>query len=326
MRLFSKDEFTLGELVASPIDKVPFLWERFIPQYGITFITGPSNCNKSTLLRQLAIEVASGNTEFLNQGLNTHHSKVILVSTEDMSINIVPLVKKQIEDKDMQKIGKNIDFIFTAKNVINRIRGKLDKRRADLVIFDAWTDLYHGNLNQSNEVRNSLEGLNDLVRDYGCAIVALHHERKGSEDKALSVDNMLGSTGIQAKSRSVFQMSRTSDSGRRLTPLKANYNGPSKSNEKPCILLELDSESMNLRYAGEVGLSNNKPEKGYPKEVRNKLLLRILELNAAGDGNTKIANKLKGEFPGEETPSKNTIKSWIDEYGQSDKPIEELTD
>lgn len=46
--------YTLKELVDLNIQSVPFLWDGILPQSGVGFITGPSDSNKSTFIKQLA--------------------------------------------------------------------------------------------------------------------------------------------------------------------------------------------------------------------------------------------------------------------------------
>lgn len=269
MELLNKEVMKGSELAAFIDVNVPYLWEGLIPQYGISFLTGASDCNKSTFLRQLALSIANGDEEFLGIKLNLRYQKVILVITEDLAVNVAALMNKQLQVFPDRAILDNITFVFPSSNVVKKLSELLSKERADTVILDTWTDTFTGDLNASNSVRASLHPYNELVRKYGCSILALHHEKKGSEDKNPSKDNMLGSMGIQAYARVVLQMRRDgSNSNKRLlTAVKGNYIQDCFKDQS--LVLEVDEQTLTLTNTTDIatlGVKKN-PRVYSPEEL-----------------------------------------------------------
>ncbi|WP_142683864.1 AAA family ATPase [Chitinophaga polysaccharea] len=254
MELLNKEVMKGSELAAFSGMSVPYLWEGLIPQYGISFLTGASDCNKSTFLRQFALSIANGDEDFLDIPLNIRYQKVILVITEDLAVNVAALMNKQLQIFPDKAILDNITFVFPASNIIKRLDELLSKGKVDCVIVDTWTDTFTGDSNASNSVRAPLHPYNELVKKYGCSILALHHEKKGSEDKDPSKDNMLGSMGIQAYARVVLQMKRDNGNSKKrlLTAVKGNYIQDCFKDQS--LVLEVDEQTLILTNTTDISI------------------------------------------------------------------------
>jgi RecA-family ATPase len=70
------------------------LVDGLIPQTGLSCLTGRSDCNKSTLLRQLLFEIASGLETFLGFRMHSKYKRVVYISTEDDFKSIAALIRK----------------------------------------------------------------------------------------------------------------------------------------------------------------------------------------------------------------------------------------
>ncbi len=320
MELLNKEVLKASELLAYKSKSVPYLWEGLIPKYGISFLTGASDCNKSTFLRQLALSIANGDDEFLGIPLNTHHRKVIMVITEDLAVNVAALLNRQMEMFSDHALLDNIRFVFPQSNVVAKVKELLKQENVDCVIIDTWTDIFTGDLNASNSVRASLHPFNDMVRKYGCSVLALHHEKKGSEEKKSSKDNMLGSMGIQAYARVVLQMKRENGNSnkRLLTAVKGNY--VSDSFKDISLVLELDEKTMTLSSNSEIISSNGVKgsARHYSDEQKQLYERNIIQYKEEGLTQDAIVEKLKLDFPTwKKTPSKGEVNKVIYQYGQS---------
>src|SRR5688572_9617791 len=68
---FEEDGEITGEhLLLADVQKIPCLVEPFLQQVGLACLAGSSDTGKSSLLRQLAISVVTGEKEFLGFPIN----------------------------------------------------------------------------------------------------------------------------------------------------------------------------------------------------------------------------------------------------------------
>jgi RecA-family ATPase len=315
VELLNKEVITLNELLNYEVTEVPFLWANILPTYGITFITGPSDCNKSTFLRQLAFAIGRGDTEFLGLQLNTNHKKVIMVVTEDSAVNLLPLINKQLSGENTDVLRMNIRFVFPASDVHKKLTDLLKQEKADLIIVDTWTDTYKGDLNQANGVRSSLGKLKELTSKFGCAVLALHHIKKGADEKTPNKDGMIGSMGIQAFARTVIDMRRESakSDNRLLTVVKGNYTSDEFKDHS--LVLKLDEETMLLSNTNTHLIGGRLKEEGrnFTPDQKEMYMLRVRELQGDGESQDAIVETLKTEYPSMRTPSKGTLHKWLKE-------------
>jgi len=312
----AKDIYTAEELFNMKITEVPFLWQNLIPQTGLCCLTGSSDCNKSTLLRQLAMAISLGKDSFLGLKLNPKHQKVIYVSTEDDANSIAAYISKQYPGNDIVEARKNISFLFNTDKYIYRLNEMLAQQKGDVVIIDTWTDLFTGDINQSNKVRANFDQFMHLSRKHGCAFIFVHHQGKSSEGNAPSKNNLLGSQGIEAKMRTVIELRRDKDKGniRLMTITKGNYTSD-KIKGKPFVL-ELDEEKMLFQRQNEAeSLNTNYGFSDLKKKYSKDDILKVaMPLRAKGLSFEKILSQLTKQF-GKDTPGITTLKTWL--KGQS---------
>jgi RecA-family ATPase len=314
--LVAKDIYTAEELFNMKIKEIPFLWQNLIPQTGLACLTGSSDSNKSTLLRQLALEIAIESDDCLGFKLNAKHNKVIYVSTEDDANSIAALLSKQYFDGLPIEALRNIRFLFNTEKHIQSLDKMLTEQKADLVIVDTWTDLFGGDINQSNKVRASFEEYKKLSLKHGCAFIFVHHQGKSSEGNAPSKNNLLGSQGIEAKMRTVIELRRDTGSRRLMTITKGNYTADSIKGKsfvleltEKHMIFERKDESVNL--AAQIGLIAK-----YDKEEIMKI---SIPLRAKDVSYEKILIQLKEKF-GENVPALTTLKNWFPKQSGSQSP------
>jgi len=204
--LFNQDVLTGEQLIDLNIEKVPTLVDPLFQQIGIAIVGGSSDAGKSTLMRQLAISICMGKKDFLGFPINARYNSVIYVSSEDDVYSISFLLNKQNNGIDASsKDLKKLRYIFNTNNVCGKIESELKKERVDLVLVDAFADLYTGDINQVNAVRTYLNQFYNLAKKYKCLIVFIHHCGKNTLDLAPSKRNLLGSQGLEGKARLVIE-------------------------------------------------------------------------------------------------------------------------
>lgn len=219
-------QFNALQLYQRPITSIPKLIEPFFQKVGLAALVGESDCGKSTFLTQLALNIALGNEHFLNFKINSQTNKVIYVSTEDDPNSLTVKIKKQLKDLesfDEQKL-KNLDFIFNTEDIYDTLKKKLKDFKRDLIVIDAFSDVFTGEINSSKEVRNFLNKYHSLANANNCLIVMLHHVKKGSE-KYIDKKSIIGSQSFEAKMRSVVHLSPYKNNLVKISITKGNFIG-----------------------------------------------------------------------------------------------------
>jgi archaellum biogenesis ATPase FlaH len=246
--MLHQSEYSAKFLLQQGVKEMPKLWEPYLPQVGLGCVAGASDTGKSAFLRQLALCVACGRSEFLGTPLRPSRRSVIYVSTEDDELATAYLLNKQ---NDELKIPieelERLTFFFDTMNLLQSLDNKLTESPADLVIIDCFTDLYYGSINESNQVRTFLNAYSQLAQKHQCLILFLHHCGKRTEDLVPSKHSLLGSQAFEAKMRVVLELRKD------LADLTCKHLCCTKGN----YLSEKDkSESMKLYFSPNLVFQN----------------------------------------------------------------------
>lgn len=231
------------QLLNRNTDKMPYLLEPIFQKVGLASIVGSSDTGKSSFLREFATAVSTGQEYFLQWRINATHNSAIYVSTEDDDSSIAYLLNKQNSERKYEsKKLASLRYIFETDNLVDKLDSVLTKNPADLVIIDAFADLYYGSLNDSTQVRSFLQNYSQLANNHKCLVIFLHHTGKRTETQSPNKNNVLGSQGFEAKMRIVAE-------------LRADKNCPQKKHF--CIVKGnyLPAEYKNSSYVLE--FSNN---------------------------------------------------------------------
>ncbi len=278
------------------------LWEPFIPKIGIVALAGPSDCGKSTLARQLALAVATGQKEFLNSTLNVKHGRALYVSTEDEHTGTKRVLEKQLEGFDIDGTDK-LQFIFETQNILEELALFLRDNPADLIVVDAWADIFNGNPNNNIDVRQALKPWDELAKRHECCIVMLHHLVKNADKAEPDKNKLIGSQALEAKLRCILELRLGAlPDERLLTILKGNYLPPEIKN-KPNVL-KLDSSCLVFSNSSKTASTVNKKSKQYDKEVWRK---RFQDCRTETASDRKVIGMLRVKYAGEEIPG----RSWF---------------
>jgi len=204
-----EDSITISaeDLLNRKIESIPCLVEPFLQKVGLACLGGSSDTGKSSLLRYLCMCIVSGKSDFLGFTLNAEYNRAIYVSTEDDADAMAFLLGMQNKDlKEEHQNLRGLRYIFDTKNLVNKLDTALTEVPADIVCIDAFSDLFGGNPNLSNEVRTFLQEYHNLAQKHKCLILFLHHTGKRKEESAPSKHNLLGSQGFEAKMRLVMEL------------------------------------------------------------------------------------------------------------------------
>ena len=89
------------------------------------------------------------------------------------------------------------------KHILDKM---LEEQPRDLVIVDAFADIYTGPMNENNRVRSFVNHFSQLVVKHSTLIIFLHHTGKRTESLAPSKHNAIGSQGFEAKMRLMMEL------------------------------------------------------------------------------------------------------------------------
>ena len=222
-RKYLVNGFDMLNLSAEQMD---CLVEPILPRVGLAALVGTSDSGKSTLLRGLAMAVASGRREYLGFELRPKHRSAIYISTEDDASAVGVLMQRQLEELSTPKeVFSSLDFIFEIDNLLENLDQMLEDKPRDLVVVDAFADLYTGPLNENNRVRSFLNQFSQLAIKHSVLILFLHHTGKRTESLTPSKHNAIGSQGFEAKMRVMMELrpDPTQHELRHLCIVKGNY-------------------------------------------------------------------------------------------------------
>ena len=207
-------------------EQLDCLMDPILPRVGVAALVGSSDSGKSTLLRGLAMAVASGAKRYLDFELHPLHHRAIYVSTEDDAAAVSSLMQRQLSELVTPKEAySSLDFIFEVDDLQTTLDQCLEARPADLVIIDAFADLYTGPMNENNRVRSYLNTFSQLAQQHKTLFIFLHHTGKRTEVLAPSKHNAIGSQGFEAKMRLMMELRQDPlrPDIRHLCVVKGNY-------------------------------------------------------------------------------------------------------
>lgn len=328
---FSEDKYSGLNLYEFDFNELPKLLDPIFPKVGVVSLVGSSDTGKSTFLRQLAISIAFGLDDFIGYKINNDAKKVIYVSTEDDPASTSISLKKQIQGLfNVENIPltnlNNLKFIFDTdlnaesnKNLFTLLSKDLDDIGADLIIIDAFTDIFSGDLNSSTKVRQFLNLFSDIAKEFNCLVLFLHHTGKRTDKYTASKDNVLGSQAFEAKMRVLVELKHypNDDSKRTLTITKGNYI--SSQIKKFAKVLTFDEEALLFTECGQV-LVNSIASISKTNPKKNEILILIEKMHKQKKSIRAIETELKTK--GYDI-GKSTVSNYIKELkGKSVNIIE----
>lgn len=281
------------ELYNQKVEVIPKLLHPFLQKVGLASLVGTSDSGKSTFLRQLSLSIALNLEAFLGFRLDSRSNKVIYVSTEDDSSAISFSIKKQVDSllKENKSVDlnllNNLQFIFETDNLLEKLSKKLQNDSVDLIIIDAFTDVFTKELNANTQVRQFLNDYDKLAKKHSCLILFLHHIGKNTLKSAPSKDSIIGSQAFEAKMRVVLELrpNQYKQNRKDLWVLKANFLDSDQKTKSH--VLEMN-DTMIFKATGE---RNDKLKTS--KSSDDKTIGKVMELNKEGLSVRKIEEALK---------------------------------
>tara|TARA_R110000737_G_scaffold349079_2_gene384429 strand:+ start:1232 stop:2140 length:909 start_codon:yes stop_codon:yes gene_type:complete len=286
--------------------KYPMLVEGLLPKVGLVALGGHSDTGKSSFLRDLAIHVASGEDSFLGQPMDVTKGSALYASTEDDEKSVSYLLKKQLGNVN-PKLFSNLFYEFETVDLLKKLYRHLEKAPVDLIVIDAFTDVFTGDINNSVSVRNFLNKYRELANKFECCIVFLHHYGKGKDEESNSKHFFLGSQGFEAKMRVTLGLSKDpSDSSmRRLKITKGNYLS---AKDKESYFKLKFHDNMRFECVGRSKtITVSKSKKDSEKKAVLLMLPKLVDEDRSWDEITKIINDRGLDY------KRSTLNKWYNE-------------
>lgn len=178
---------TLETLLEEPPEDVSFVWDDTLPTGGFSICSAKPKVGKSTLARNLAVAVATGQP-FI--GRETQPGKVLYLCLEEKRSEIRNHFERMgiVSDQILIHTGS------TPKETLLGLAAAIDEFKPVLVIIDPLSRVIRvPDFNDYGSMSRGLEPLIDLARRSGCHILSLHHDSKMERSGG---DALLGSTAL----------------------------------------------------------------------------------------------------------------------------------
>lgn len=217
-----------SDLLRRKVTELPKLFAPVFPAVGLSILGGESDACKSMLLRNMAICCVTGR-DFLGWQYQGTRKSCIFVSTEDdEDATSFLLGKHNATYKDYADDWDRLRFIFANENTSSTLDNELSAEPADLVVIDAYSDVFDGKeQNSAAQVREFINPYKALAKRHQCHIIFLHHTGKGKEDLIPSKNNLVGSQSLEAAVRLGIELrvDKNDPTLRHLCIVKGNYLG-----------------------------------------------------------------------------------------------------
>jgi 5S rRNA maturation endonuclease (ribonuclease M5) len=182
-------------LTVQPVDDLleedlPDNWQvvGFCSEEECGFIAGGSKGGKSIMAQNLAMSMAAGH-RFLNTFDIVRPLKVLYLNLE---------ISKKNFQRRFQRMKDNCEFTYPRENLIHitekglrlddnktfeHLKAQVAHHRPDVIILDCLYMAVEMDYKKLDGTIRFLKNLSDLIRDYKCSVILVHHYRKQSQDR-----------------------------------------------------------------------------------------------------------------------------------------------
>lgn len=188
------------ELIACDLPEPDQVVENLIDRGDKMLIVGHSKTKKTFLVTQLALSIATG-SQFL--GLQIPKArKVLLIQYEVQPGHFIRRIRRMADS-----LSVSIDDVQDRLTVINArgarpnleiLEKQIELENIEVVIFDPFYKLFEGDESDVEEVKRILATFDRIVTNSKCALIYVHHDKKGSSERTEQRDRGAGS-GILAR-------------------------------------------------------------------------------------------------------------------------------
>ena len=187
---------------------------------------------------------------------------------------------------------RNIDFIFEPDDLLRKLKKILKKDPKDLIVIDAFTDVFTKEINANTQVRNFLNGFDKLAKKHNCLIIFLHHIGKKATNYSPSKDSIIGSQGFEAKMRVVLELRPRNKSSNEIDLWVLKGNFLEKKHKTKSFLLHFGND-LSFTNTGEQESIQKIQQLKNSKIDNSEITKKVLALSKKGYSYRKIEEELK---------------------------------
>ena len=182
-----------------------WLYGTYLIRGEVTVLAAPGGAGKTALATGMAVEIATG-TEILDQNIFGRDLKTLFINGEDGSTEIERRIWAFYLAHAHKLAGQNLDRVYVAGANDARVQrlsflrttdrnsmldpggfevlaSALDALRPDLLILDPLVAFCGGgNMNDNAVMALVIRELKRLATKFDCAVLIVHHTRKGADD------------------------------------------------------------------------------------------------------------------------------------------------
>lgn len=193
-------------------------------------IIGPTKTKKTWLATQLAICIATG-TPFLGIEIPKKR-KVLMVQYEVKAQHFINRVRALSEalEVSIEDVESRL-IVINAKGItqdLEILQTQIEQEGIEVVIFDPFYKMFEGDESDPETVKAILRVFDRMTTKSGCAVVYIHHDKKGSTDKTETRDRGSG-TGIVSRDYDcglIISEHQENPNAIVIDPLQRNYKSP----------------------------------------------------------------------------------------------------
>lgn len=196
----------IGELLDKKVS-VDWVIDKLLTAGGMSLVAGPPKSGKSTMVRQLTVDILRGGT-FL--GRTCKQGSVLYLALEE---------QLEVLQEDFKRLGVNSDDKLSihvgsanTQNPIGELHQALLALRPLVCVIDTLFLFAPVKSDKDyQEVNNMLKKIRDAARESGTHIVMLHHTRKPSDGERGGANTILGSTAIHGAVDTAIILSQSNE-------------------------------------------------------------------------------------------------------------------
>lgn len=274
-----KDLYATVEELDAILSDIEWLWKGCIPLGFMTLVAGEPGIGKSLFVLDLAKTITKG-FAFPNSDEKSRKGSVLWIDTE-MKQQLLSVRSKSIGvDRTkliIPSIGGNLLTKYDASNPEHNqhIVSIIEDKKPLMMVVDSLGHSHSRGENRIEEVRPVMDFMTGLARDYGMAVIVVHHLNKPSKDESteVSLARVRGSTDIVATPVVIYAIERGADKSVKVRQIKNNIGKPQLPLSAKLVYQDADEEIIS---GIEYGIYNPPPPKRTKKELCAEWIVSIL--------------------------------------------------
>lgn len=205
-------------------EELEWIYEKWLHNQGLMIVTGAPGVGKTQFCLQLMNAFSVGGS-FLTSALI---QKKVLFWSLEMDIRELKFIlqKQALDYQNLDLYFKNSKFADEPGTFL-QFEEILEDYKPGVVIIDSLFELADGDLKDGAEVIQLTRWLKRMRKKYGCAIILIHHNRKGNGNnkKPNRLEDMFGSVVLNKEIDTAFCLWQEEDQESiDLYPVKARFS------------------------------------------------------------------------------------------------------